>query len=454
MDSKKSDNMYNDPTDQFFRQKLSAPEAAAPMGDWPSLQERVRGHFEKRKKRRLILLFFIPFLVAAGFYFIQMTGDSPAEEGHSTDKQKIHIPEGRITQKNASTGENSNTTPSNTIEISGPAAPYSNQPARSRIEINADSRLVGLNRGSRKRSSFTPANKHRINASEEKDNSVFTQHKADDEHSPVSSELLEPSVQPDTATTHPQAQKVKKKQTTVPVPAEVEETSETFGWVDVHAGVNYTNPHLSGIISQPGYLDKRRREESGALRAAYGVSFHYMANRIIGSLGVDVVAYGETVDYSNQAVKRFQTVSGGQFVYQDSMIENASFVTKKENRFRYMEFPLYLGYKFPTSGKLGVSVMGGVTVGFLVNSTITYIDTALTGAYVFENQKYETFRQQVFSAGILPSLEYRMRSASEFYVSFPLRYHLTSVMHKESGVKQRYFSPGLQFGFRVFMSGQ
>lgn len=464
MDVKKSDNLHDDPIDGFFREGLAEPGTAVPMGDWPALEKRVRAHFEKKKKRRFIIFFFFLLLMAGGIYIFSsvLPGSS---QGEITKQYTDEVSNNDHKSSQNQTDAIQLTSPANNTVINHAVReqPLTQNDAVEPKAINELNRSVttGLitktvvmsrtsaakrNHPGEKGKKATPSNNLNAVFEPVRENTV--------QSIPVTTPESVAFQKNETVAITQVKEETKSKASSSPAEVEEAEIEERFGWVDIHAGYNRTSPLLSGNTSQPGYFSKRRSEETGSFRPAYGISFRFKVYSIVGSIGADVISYGENVDYSKTAIKRFQSVSGGQLVYRDSSITNESFVAERENRLTYVEFPVYVGYEFPTQGKFGASLMGGLSMGLLVGTRNTYIDTALTGAYTFESRKKESFRQQTFSIGILPSFEYRMTSFSELYIAFPVRYHLTSVLHPQFGVKQRYLSPGVQFGYMINLKGQ
>ncbi len=438
----------NNPLDSLFRDKLSDAPEIQPGAEWPVLEKRLDAYYGKSKRRFIIIIFFSFLLAglywAAGDVLFSRNTDPVAESskqpaGPNSRKVQASQPikeESRERQEDNNGGflpGNESLPVESIADGSLPSARTgkANRPARSSY--------IAKKPASRKNTVTRKAIREQAGLAggvQPTDLPTATDSSAASEKKEAQTAALLPKRSPE-----------KKKPAPPVVQPEEQASKESFLWVDLHVGVKRTRPLLEGE-GIPGYFEKRNAEEHAAFCPTAGIDMRIQLRKLILSLGVELVNYGEDIDYTATAKRRFYYNSGGQMVYRDSTVNDPALVKQSKNKFTYLEFPLQGGYHFPSKGKFGASVTGGVAFGFLAGSDIQYVDTALNNVVQFSDHYIEHFRQQSFSLLLHPSFEYRMKNLSEIYISLQLRYQLSSVFKKKYEVKQQYFSPGVTVGYR------
>jgi hypothetical protein len=443
-------NQINNP-DELFRKKIDDPISAGPVGDWSSLDKELKAHFAEKKRRRFIF-FLIPLLAGGIAWMIFSEEAQPFSHSASGNARETTLEKknGVVLKDQAATKQNpalpENTTENGRTETITPVAQNTIGGEQRSLTMQQKKHPSGTvakikptkQKNSKKKSNVSPSTVAAItkNTGTEEEISRPLDEPVSDTSSANVSQEQKQTVKPKT-----------KKPASVAAPEEEEATDEKFSWVDIHAGMNRTMALLSGDPGQPGYMQKRKKEERAAIYPAVGIDFRFNIGNYLGSIGILLASYGDEYAYSDSAMKRIYFGPGG---YKDSMIHDQDFPGEGKNKFTYIEFPVQVGYRFPTKGKLGVSVVGGLAMGFLTASKAHYIDTALTGNYFFTNHYIQIFTERRFSVLMNPSVEYRLTNGSEFYISLPVRYQFNSILHEQRDIRQKYLSAGLHIGYRIY----
>jgi hypothetical protein len=226
--------------------------------------------------------------------------------------------------------------------------------------------------------------------------------------------------------------------------------------ISAMAGANLTfmqlsMPKSSSYAGLQHAYDLRKELEKPALDFSGGLNLNYHFGKSwFVFTGIGISSFKQSVSFSvipaNQSnPPRIQPVN----LYMnanDSIISGTG--NNYENKYSFTEIPLWLGYQFPSDGKMHVEVMGGLSYGRL-NLVSAYMpDPGCIGMLVVTDKaSFPTFKN-VFFFGIAPALSFQINSSVDVGGMISAKVALNSMVDNSNWIQQKPASTGLNLFLR------
>jgi hypothetical protein len=249
--------------------------------------------------------------------------------------------------------------------------------------------------------------------------------------------------------------------------------------VAFYAGIIHVNKLLSFDGEGKAGLQHRESEEDPVTLPVVGIAFAASKQSFGLSIGAEFSILGEKTNYYPYSLKpdfvdnsfwQYYQVSYidvdtayimGNAYYMDNirMRDDSSYIAQVDtvevsrydeeiarnngiNRLYYIEMPVEVSYVV-SQGKAGLGFSGGIAPAMLIHKKGHYIRSDGRGIESFEEM---TFRKFLLNARVSADFYYRIGGRTKIVLRPQVRTNLSSVLGRDSGVSQRYYSTGLLFG--------
>jgi hypothetical protein len=252
----------------------------------------------------------------------------------------------------------------------------------------------------------------------------------------------------------------------------------------------YAEPALTGQVLKArlsdanALLDYRRVSENSFLGMNWGLEGRVSRKKIFAQVGIRYSVFGLNADYPFTITNVDSSRSHYEVNIQNEWIQHTVWVWSQnsgvvyyipardsnliqhidstwkslidtsinkrnevsQNRFRYVEIPILIGYQFG-SGKIVTELSGGIALGFLSKMKGNIIDYNLN-ATIPANEQNIPFNKPLLSLLLRLGCSYQLNNNYSVFTRSAFRYTPRSAFGTSYPLYQRYYSGGLQFGIR------
>ena len=216
------------------------------------------------------------------------------------------------------------------------------------------------------------------------------------------------------------------------------------------------------------YINKRSEEEKSLISFLLGAEVKYEINRINFVSGINYSEFKEKTEYDIELQTGVQTVivrdtvidpNTGKTSIRETSVNVPVYepaVWEKNNKLKYIEIPVLVGYKFRESRKLTFDVFTGVSYSYLTTSKGYIMEPYELAPGTkkrmpfntldLSNQEESPYRKSNINLLLRVGGSYKVNDKWSVVLRPSMKYNITSALKKELPYSQRFYIFGLNTG--------